>query len=53
MCPNFDLSILGYVNVKVLQIVYRFAVAEGELRRPAAVEDGCGVCSVISQRYVS
>ena len=51
---NLDLSILGYVKVKVLRIdskcfeiqssfeMYRFAIAESERRRSAVVEDRCG-----------
>ena len=51
---NLDLSILGYAKLKVLQIdskcfeiqnsfeMYRFAIAEGERRRSAVVEDRCG-----------
>ena len=58
---NFDLSILGYVNVKVLWIECRFAVAEGELRKPTVAEDrsvlvavsGVKVCFMIINRIIT
>ena len=38
---NLDLSLLECVKVKVSWIVYRFSVAEGELRRPRVAEGRC------------
>ena len=34
-----NLSIIGYVKVKVLRRVRRFAVAKGDRKKPAVVEE--------------
>ena len=48
---NLNLPILGCVKVKVLRIVCRFAVAEGELRRFTVAEGRCWfLCSGSRQR---
>ena len=38
MCVKLDLSILGCVKVKVLWVMFRLTVAEGELRRLTVAE---------------
>ena len=35
---NLDLSILPFVKMKILEIVYRLAVAEGKLMKPTVAE---------------
>ena len=47
-----DLPILAFVKVTILRRVCRVAVAEGELKRPAAAKGRCGIlCS--GSRYRS
>ena len=50
---NLDLSILGYVNVKVFRMVYRLAVAEGELRRSAVAKDRSASVAVSGGKCMS
>ena len=38
---DLDLSIFGCVKLKILRLMCRFTVAEGELRKPKKVEGRC------------
>lgn len=45
-----NLSIIGYVKVKVLRRVRRFAVAKGDLKRPAVKEKRYGLfCKAVGK----
>ena len=47
---NLDLSVLGYVRVKFLWIVCRFAVTEGKLEKPTVTDGSCQFLSTGSKQ---
>ena len=51
MCLIFGFVDIGWVSVKVLWIICRFAVAEGKLKKPTVKEGGFQfLCSESGQR---